>query len=59
MALPSVDIWKYRDACEYSVSVFTSSNEENAAFDGDVYVKLTGVYGTTEELMLCNESTVS
>jgi len=59
VTLPTVDIWKYRDAGEYAISIFTSSDMENAAFDGDVYVKLTGSYGTTEELMLCNETTVS
>ena len=43
---------------EYSISAFTSSAEDNAAFDGDVYVKLTGAYGTTDEILLCNETTV-
>ena len=54
----TANIWKYRDAAEYSISVFTNSEDDNAAFDGDVYVKLTGSYGTTDELLLCNDSTV-
>ena len=58
ITLPTATICKWRDVREYSVTVFTSQAEENSAFDGDVYLKLTGAYGTTDELLLCNETTV-
>ena len=56
-ALPSATIWKSRDEASYVVKVFTSSID-NAAFDGDVYLKLTGAYGDTDEVLLANDSTV-
>ncbi len=58
MALPKADLWKYRSPGVYKISVFTNTTEANAMFDGDVYIKMTGVYGVTDELMLRNETTV-
>ena len=59
ITLPNATIWKWRDLGEYKISVFTSADEANANFDGDVYVKLIGSYGTTDELLLCNDTTVN
>lgn len=56
-ALPSATIWKWRDEASYAVKIFTSS-VENAAFDGDIYIKLTGAYGDTDEMLLANDTTV-
>jgi hypothetical protein len=58
MKLSSATIWKYRDVGVYQVSIFTDASQDNAKFDGDVYIKLTGTYGTTDELLLVNDSTV-
>ncbi len=57
-SVPSATIWKYRDVADFKVTVFTSTEEAGAAFDGDVYVTLTGAFGSTDELLLSNESSV-
>lgn len=51
---PTATIWKYRDPATYKLSVFTSSADPGAAFDGEVYVSLTGAFGSTDELLLRN-----
>jgi hypothetical protein len=40
----------------YKVTVYTSSDQEAAGFDGDVYLVLTGMYGATDMKELVNGS---
>lgn len=56
-ANPSAVVYRYNSLTKYSVAV-TTADASDAAFDGELYIVLHGVWGSTEEVQLVNSSTV-
>eukprot|EP00798_Chlamydomonas_sp_ICE-L_P008862 gene8862-3748_t len=53
---PECTVYKWRDAIEYKMVAFTSNDVTGAAYDGDVYLILTGEFGSTNEQLLLNDT---
>ncbi len=48
--------FRYTSDISYKVTVYTSKGQAGAGYDGDVFLVLTGMYGTTDEEELINSS---
>jgi hypothetical protein len=52
---PSADTYRYNSPTQYKIELHTT-DQPDAGFDGDVYVKLVGMYGSSDETPLVNDA---